>query len=461
MRTDLDKLFKWPFFGFSLIALIQMIHMRVTWIFGLERPTATDSYYYLQDFSHLLDHGRGYYSAYSTFLLFAGLLSKLFSLNEILLLNVISLLNVSLLSLSLALLITRRTLIWLLPAVITLPWMSDLVFFRAYAFPRMFLSLGLLFVIFSLLIRVSTLEAEKISAGRFTLPLFLGIMFGASIHALGTLIAAIWILFVYCDRIKIALITSVAAALPVLFYAHITRKCLFAFPLLEFSSLLRGPCGKMICSPFEQKEYSMLLLGCCGIAFYLWWFHPKSRALYVFPLTVLIFSLPIWDRNSGLALRLYLTSAWLMMFTGAVILFYSRHQNSIANCLAVFCSLYFLGFCVLNHTDYRTENPTVPLLAKHSQSLRYLLPQDSFILAPHGLQFAVTYYTGRASANHLPVHANYSAVYILSHGVNDPNCVEGNQTNTYEVAIPECIALGGNAVFQKISPRPLSGDAKL
>ena len=441
MRVRFEKSLKGVFFALTAAVLAQLVSARIRWLGNHPHPTAVDAYYYLQDFRHLLEHGRGYYTPYSPFLFAAEVIGRCFGLNEFSLFSAIVLLSLALLSLSLGIFFLRVEGRWILPAMLSIPWISDLLFLQTYSYPRMFLSLGLLCSMLSALLVSGDILSQPRAPIRRKLAFLAGLAFSASMHAISAAIAVFWAILNYARSWKAALTLLGIFSATVAGYAAMTGKTLFAGYGLRWGTVVAVPCGAAACTPGEAAEFWIFLFTWIGTVIYLFARRPKERSVYIFPLAVVLLKLPVWDASSWMALRFSIVSLWLIAFSWGVTFLFDKRKQVASLCCAAICSLFFLAadLYISPHADAR---PDVEIISKNAEDLKRLLPEDCIIIAPHGVEFAITYYTGRASTNRLPKHAKYSMAFELRHEVSEPGkCVRLEPAANFRAAPPECIVV--------------------
>lgn len=407
------RLFKSLFCLCSFFLFSGLVAERLLWFASLEQAGATDSYYYLQDFKHFLSTGRGYYSAYSPFLLLSGSLGSLLSLNEVQILFAVATTSLLLLSVALCLPALFRKEAYLLPALASLPWLSDIVFFRAYAFARQSLSLSVL--LFTLSLFFSTFRpASKAPPQKIAIfCLILGLL-AASLHVLGAALFAFALVFLPTLKHRTRGALLFALLLGVLLYAGENSKSLFAFEGFSLFRFFDGACLDFHCSAFELAEFRLmsfclLLLLLLGLRLT----KVKQPFFYYCLTTALVLNLPIWHQSSGLSQRLSLVSFSFLLCCLSLSPYLYKEIIFPRLLLGLSFASYLLLAITLPHNPYRVVHPSISALQRHSLSLQSLLPKNSFVLAPHGLQFAVSYFSQRASAKTLPLHSSFSPIYKL------------------------------------------------
>ena len=121
---------------------IYAVLKRFTWISDLPHPNATDAYFYLKEFQTWMRDGTGYYEQRSVFFFVTSAAGRLMGLTEEQLYFFVGVFGLVLLSAGLGLFAAGRRTNWLVPIAMMLPWVSDLVFFRHFAFLRQSFSVG-------------------------------------------------------------------------------------------------------------------------------------------------------------------------------------------------------------------------------------------------------------------------------------------------------------------------------
>ncbi len=438
------RLLKLLFCLASFLLFTVVVCDRLLWFATLEQPGSTDSYYYLQDFKHFLLHAKGYYSTTSPFLLVSGTLGYLLSLNELQLLFGVAIVSLGLLSLALCIPALRKGDSYLLPALASLPWVSDIVFYRAYAFARQSLALSLLVFALSLYYTRTNSRQTLIPSRADFVSILLGLL-AASMHALAAAMLAFSLLFLPMLKLRQRGFALLAAAVALSAYAHQTQKRLFTFQGLSPRRFFDGACVDFHCSSFELAEYRVLTVGLIFLVLLAWFLRtPKHPFWYFSLITAVLFNLPIWHESSGLSWRLSLASAWPLLCGWSISPYLFQKKLPVQIVSGLCFASYLLFAATLPHNRYRLVSPTIELLQRYSAKLQSVLPKDSFVLAPHGPQFAVTYYTQRASAKKIPQSRNYQHVYRLEEDGNAPvacDQIAVAQTNSPCITLNEKIYL--------------------
>ena len=142
----MTKAWKFLLLGLYLGIAILCAQQRFRWIEIFQKQyNMTDAFYYLQEFRAQLAGG-AYYEKFSSFFFLLSLVGRLLHLDEQALYIGASITSLLMLSFALAWTARREDTKWLLPALALIPWLSDLIFFRHFAFLREFFSLSLLFL---------------------------------------------------------------------------------------------------------------------------------------------------------------------------------------------------------------------------------------------------------------------------------------------------------------------------
>lgn len=421
---------------------------RLQWVLLKDYPNATDSFYYLQEFKSRIFNNESYYVSYSLFFWFWSGIGKILSLDPVQTHNAVF--YSSLLTFCLAILVYLKESLskWFPYALIAMYLMSDLLFYRQYAF----LKQGFAISIFFLGAALFQTSKQKITIRLFALGL---ICFAALMHIFVAAVAMVFLalqLFT-SEKYKPLIGLSITG---ILFYFCYTLNMNPKF-LFELGGFFRagwwGTCNSISCSEFEWQEfyiYSFTFL--VLLVHYL--LAPKSfKNLFPYTLIILILllNLNLWAEQGDMRNRLAVASVWLMYMLISSSL--SEKTWLPSTVLAGAFPVLTCCFMLSAKKPYQAAKLPFRLLEEKKAVITAWLPPGSFILADHGLEFAVSYFFDRPAASKLPVNIKFENTFQLkqqSSGKDSAeNCSELHDGMT--TAQTRCIRINDSWALVKLS----------
>jgi len=124
------------------ILLVKASLMRLAWIGSSSYPLSSDAFFYLQEFSHRLSTGEGYYTAASPFFSFFTLVAGVLGTGELGAFYVVLYTGFLLFSFALVGFSATKGDWWFLPGLLYAFLNSDILFYRHYAFLKQGVSIG-------------------------------------------------------------------------------------------------------------------------------------------------------------------------------------------------------------------------------------------------------------------------------------------------------------------------------
>lgn len=393
-----------------LILLTLLFAERCTWLFSKDFPNATDSFFYLQEFKSRLQDGHGYYVQYSFFFWFWSQIARITALNEVSLYNLIFISSLLIICSSVLIRTCRSNSLLVSLGLIYIFLSSDLLFYRHYAFLKQGFAVSLLLLGLSL---------------RNVWGLIL-VIFASLTHIFACAIAIVF-LFVF----SLSRIWKKSFAIPAIFfcliflgiYLHFNPKELFQINNFQ-SSGWWGLCRFFKCSQYEVAEFIIATFSLFIIAICLLQFIPFA-GLKVFLagfLLCIFLNMPIWTKNGDMLYRLSASSYWiyLLCLTEA----YSNKLKSLNYVLVLLVICYACCFNFLERKPYSANKLPFSIINQNKQILKAWIPEDSFILAEHGLEFPMTYFIGRKSADKIPSEDKVSKYFQIRYNLSDSEYLE-------------------------------------
>lgn len=430
------------------------IYIRFNWMAGWKYPPTTDSFFYLKEFRSRLLDGAGYYVSYTPFFSLITYLAKFFAVSdEVLIYQLCVVTGLILFSSALAIAASQRgelksDKVWLIPLVFQIPWISDLLFYRHYAFLKQALSISSLLFGLALYLNAAA-ENKKFSKIIYPTSLFF-IAIGVITHLFSAAVFASFLLYSFLiatKKNKSSLFFGLFAALGVLLVAGLRDKELFEFSAIRLQLTWQIFCEAANCRHYDLFEFILGgALFLCLLAFFFlngW----KDRTLLFFLGLFLALSLPIWDISSQLAFRAAFSSAWMVFFALAWAAG-SKGGKEATLCVAATLSLALGGFYLDRLKPVEIMIPAEKLEA-YRVPLKEWIPEGSFIQAPHTAQFKISYFLDRYSARLKPEGKEFVGYFVyqpdnLPHHcevLNDPSLAIDRET--------ECITIEDRWSFLK------------
>jgi len=424
---------------------------RISWISQLAHPNSTDAYFYLKEFQTWMRDGAGYYESYSTFFTVTSLAGRLFGLSEERLFFSVAVCGLIFLSAGLGLLAAGRKTAWLVPIAVILPWLSDLIFFRHFAFVRQSFSVGLAVLGAALLLRRELFfrRTAALVAGWSLLTLAC-LMHSFTAAASITLLAGVCLFHALLDiRYKMFALAAIAAAAVVagIFLTHGTHREIFSDQIALGGGVSRI-CGVMACSTYELAE---LYFWFGAATFAALWAAIKGRKDVFLISAAFLYAtlnLPIWHWESGLGFRLAIASVWIAMVMGVVAARELSYTGKVPWFAEALIALVYFGFLNTYHKEYTLERPPIPFLRANADKLKQWLPSDTFVIAQHGVEFAVTYLLERRSALKMPAEESVPALATIEQTFNYGECYRLNPGDPAPPPETACVDLGNQFVLR-------------
>jgi hypothetical protein len=438
---------------FIILAVLKIIQ-RCRWIWELPYPLSTDAYYYLHEMSNRLVSGQGYYTNFSPFFWWCTLPGKLLSLSELEIFNLTICTGILVLSFSLGYLVFSRQDWWRTPAMIYLIWASDILFYRHYAFLKQGTAVAVLFLGTALLLNASF--KSKRTAYCFKAAGIVLFVLAGLFHVFAALLVPLFLLSSESSlklkrSWKIGAVCVLAAAAVFFVSGHVGR--IFETTVFRFEWGWQSACKYTQCSSVEWMEMTAYCLFAFVFIGYGIWLRISSSFFWLIWFMYLFLNLPIWNLADHMSHRLALSSVWLC-FLGCAVTFRIKTaaKNPPSNIIFLVFSLFLLIISWVCSSRIYTGPPmAVELIANNREVLKKWIPEDSFVLARHGLQFRITYFLNRSSAKEFPENSDYAHYFELRKTKRKKKRCELLNSETRVISdAAECIALSNKWALFKI-----------
>ena len=424
MKSFTAKSFlKFCFFASSILGYLFLLQDKFKLLAESRYPDDIDAFYYLQELSHWVQFQKGYYSNFSFFYI-TSKLGAPFVTDERQLYYLISYSSLFMLSFAFALFFFNRRAYFLLPAVLSFPWLSEVIYSLHNSFLRQAFSVSIFILGFVLYLTCKNNSNKFIYKTIALLTIFLS----ASMHMFTAYLAGLILLFdllfshIGLSKKSWAISILLLTALTIMYLSG--KGVLTIWPLYpEFG--WQRVCRIGWCRESEMNDliyqtliWFVLIISAIKLKIQSW---PFLATAFVW----LFLNLPIWNLQSGMADRLGFGASWVLFLS--IFCFYNACRNKKFKHLLIVT--VYLGFVILYFLKPKViyAKSSLPRLEfkEKSEILLNWIPDNSFILAPHGSQFAVTYFLGIQSANKMIFKRNIKNIYkVLRIKNNEDECID-------------------------------------
>ncbi|MCO6430510.1 MAG: hypothetical protein J5J00_06585 [Deltaproteobacteria bacterium] len=382
----------------SSLALLYHFPIRLSWLTHSSYPNNTDGFYYLTELREQITHGRSYFGESSPFFAITAFFAEALGQSEWEAYRGAGLVALTLLSISFGAIALGKgasIVAALLPML--LPWISDIIFFQSWIFLKQYFAAALVSAGAAMLAVQVRHALPKYALWTAAVALFI---FAAATHKIAIPVAAAVAAGELISRssYRKEILLSVSLGMLAWFlFASATQPSPLIAPMSEWKFSVTAACDYMNCSQFERAELIAILslaLIVLPRAAYLRIGEPHAVLL---ALLIVALHLPVWSASGGAAFRFSAAS----VATGYLALSYLAGGRTwlLGRYGMVAFAAILVSFSVtMQRKEYRSELRGINELITFREALLDWIPQDSFVQAPHGLQFAVTYYLDRRSA---------------------------------------------------------------
>ncbi len=436
----------------TIAAFVSLLALRIEKLISQPYPNTTDGYYYLHELRSYLATGRGYYTDHSPFFLLSTSMGRLFGIgDEQTLLDATAFTSLTILGLALALPLARRRLWWLLPAMFLLPWGSDVLYFRNYSFPRQALALALVMLGLSLSLpsqRKASRSLSSIVGATF-------LLVGAAMHSLAALVGIALVLSELRIRASSRLLIGLVAAGALLWYATAQEKELLGGmpPGIHFG--WQAACIYLRCTSSERVEFFLQALSFLLFVIYL--AHkpseertPAPPAIFGIVLLYVLFNCAVWDFRGGMAFRLATSSTWIIFFGWSLLLGHKDSPRYLPILFVIALSAGTAAWLKFEHNPYSRKRPWIEILAAHKQILTDWIPNDALVIAPHGSEFAVTYFLGKRATHDLSPRSGIPLFKLTRASLVARECISVESISGSTSFAASCINFGHDRAIYRV-----------
>ena len=381
-----------------LLAAIYYVQLRLGWIFTATFPQTTDGFFYLQEIKHRIHTGQGFYVGFSPFFKLIEMFSVISRVtSELVIFNFVVISSLLFFSLSLILCVKDKSKYWLLPGLFLLPWVSDVIFFRHYAFVKQAFSISIFLFGYALYLNLSASKFKSLLSPIALLCMAIGIV--SHLFTTAVFIALLFHSFIFNKHSRsLGLIISFAGASALFLISFYREKSILKLWPIEYDLSWLIFCRQNGCYQFDFAEYIIyMIVFFCLAACYIWK-GKFANPIFVFLVGYLLLLIPIWDVESEFVYRAAFSSIWLLIFAFSLGL-----RDSGLHYLAY--PVIFIGLLI----SYPLTTHLVPediylsseTLASYRKPLQKWIPETAFVHAPHGMQFKITYFLDRTSTKNI------------------------------------------------------------
>ena len=431
---------------------------RWEWMAKEAFPLDYGGFYYLQEIKHRLDTGTGYYEKFSVFFSAAASLAKVLPCSDVSFLYAVIWSSILVLAAGIAAGVSlKRNSLSLSAVLFYLVWRSDSIFIAHYAYPRQAWAMAVLAVSIALLLHAQA-AAERKWLQNLGIALLL---VSALFHLFAGVLALILAFVLGWPTIKIG---KRATQLLCAGLCLIAAVRLFAQPKFILENIVwntqavwNWAYDLFWISRLQRVEYiSYFCAACCFIAIGLASAEKRIRYWILWGV-FLVLTLPIWKQEFGqYAFRFLRCSSWVFFIAAMLSLSQpgTKKIQEICGKLVIVALLPVIVFFRQTLEDRpQAIGPGVPAapFADLKDPVKDWLAQDAFVLAPHGMQFRVSYFWDCASATELPRDKVFSAYYRVGFGAPPhKNCLAAQFAASTESHQVDCLYLGERLFIWKM-----------
>jgi hypothetical protein len=434
-------------------AIFLGLGQRVRFLQTQPLPIAWDGFYYLQQIRYFSLHGENYYNHHWVWTAIAGTVQRVLGLAPESLYPVIVLGNTGLLTGLVAWLAWRHTAgVYSLVVAAIVP-ASNQIFYQLYGSLTQMTAFSLLLLSWVLLLSPAKPVRSMIGIG--------GLALAASMHV-----------FVACLAVLIATFDCPGwpgrwprFAVPGLFIAVAAGHFLTnPKPFLQASVFAHGRLPTIIPDrPYftaaEYQEFGLIAVILMALLLVVLYRDRSYGRLWRWLTLAMAVFLPVWlviwvdaMQAGSLSDRIAQTAVLLGCLPLAIAFgLRDRIGRCYVQCLAVVAAVTFSTQFLYTHSAYDALGPDMPIaaLTDHADVIRTWLPATSPVLAPHGIQFRITYLFGNPAAAWLNDATKMAGYYQIVRTA-DHRCLPLTVAPFNRQAA--CLDLGSGWILQAVPP---------
>jgi len=388
---------------------------RRQWILAQTHPLDYDGFYYLQEIRSYALHGRGYYHEEpQLYFQFISKLASLFSLGPVQAFNLSVVLSLLIFATAVALLSWKTGSELLSSGLFVAVMQSEALFFLHYGFLKQSLGTALVVIAYAAIVRLTEGGSSKWA---YVLS-FLALFIGASMHLFSLVLAlgliALWIgeqLSKHGRLISWSPIALILFGLAIILVKRFPAELRLEYELPWDWERTRGWLSDL---EVFQYRYSAVLVSLIGAVAAICCLN--NRALWGMMLLWFSLNAPIW-RHEGVCNRWLISS--VSIFFILLALFAREGSARIASrnhrAVALFLLILFILSPALFRRTPRPVGPDMPisLIEQNARPLTNWISPEAVVVAPHGIQYRISYFLNRAAFKVKP--ANQRTSYFKLH----------------------------------------------
>ena len=392
---------------------------RLELISSMGLPRDYNGFYYLHEITHRLEHsGRGYYHDFNLFFSFAAATARFFSLSPLQTINTSIFASLFAFAAGVTLLGWNRKLWYLSSVLFYLAWQSEPLFFLHYGllkqtWAQALFVYGLLFALAAPRLPARRIFLLSISAACFVLAAVSHVFIaGVTLLFLAALMFKSGKAGLWKHRWILAGAFLLAACSGAVFLYHYPKPIFSSF---SFESKLPWDSVSVpgSLSPREKLQYQLyfffaFLFVLTGILN-----KVKEPFFWISWVIFLTLSLPIWSTTYDAFWIRFMYSAPPFFLIGAALALQNSDLSLKRGGLlqVVFLLLFLIMVWAKSSVPAgpRIIGPGLEekYLSTYRETLKKWIPPGSFVQAPMGVQFMITYFLGRPAATRLPEFSSY------------------------------------------------------
>ncbi|NMC61963.1 MAG: hypothetical protein GYA55_02215 [SAR324 cluster bacterium] len=407
-------------------------------------PLDYDAFYYLTEIKHRIEFGEGYYTHNSLFFFIISALVKISGVNVIdgYYLAVIGAL--ALFACSLYMLQVKETKSLFALAFPALVFNSDALFYLHYGFLKQVWGMAIFTLSLALFAHASRIECWRGILRASALAAFtFSCIFHLSSAVIGLFSATSYLIFRGKWKLFAPLLI-VAVGIFLLHWSANTKPVLESFQPY-FNLPWRWAMAHGWMNSFEYAEYSTYFIA--SILFVLLTKSFSRTQAFVAMLPYLISILPLWSDEFAFRYRLMISSTSLFFLCLSITLGKAcihERKITISWLIVILC-----GSRLFFEPGIHKIGPGMPVesLSSNVEKLDRYLPKDAFIVAPHGIQFRITYFLNRPSARRLPKNFPTAKIFFLDEN-SSVNCLPISSLNNRTSDEVDCVRLDAKWILR-------------
>ncbi len=383
---------------------------RIDWLSKRRYPLDYDGFYYLQELASRQLDGKGYYhQGFHPFFSTVSSIGSLFRLEPLQTLHLSILVSLLLFAVALALLAWNTNRRFPAAALFALALQSEPLFYLHYGYTKQGLGTALAACGFALLL-FHDFRASR--PDRLSFAGLICICLGAVTHLFAGVLAAVLLYLKLWERegSRRPVAASAGLLLSGVIALALYSRGVFSGLRLESQLAWEWAYSKGWLSSLEVNQYRYYALLGCSVILAAAVSALRSRMFWGLALLWLFLTAPIWRTLGGVCQRWLISGVpvLLLMASAAFAGLRRRPPFETPSCRIVFSGILLIGALMpsMLSSSARPVGPGIPaaLFEKNAAILKRWIPESAAVVAPHGIQFQVSYFLKRTAARTAPLH---------------------------------------------------------